>query len=388
MADLYQQLLDSIDTLSDEQAAELLSRLQVKVPKSKVTKEVVKDDNNNEIPACINCGSAAIKKHGVRNGRQRYICKDCGKTFSSSTGKITYKSRLTPEQWKELIRGLVDNLSLNQIAKNIGTSATTVWLNKQKICNILMELYGEQDTFVDIAECDEYYVRTSFKGKRDPRFFIYVLGRMPRHHRTYEQKLDYLEQNGLLEELQKDPERLDMLLGDESYLRGISMDQTCVLTCKDRSGNLYMRPTCLSRPEISDITKELKGRFASDSILVTDSHNAYPTFAYNEKIQHEKIESGKHAKGPFNLGRINGLHSKISKHYSRQNQRLPATKYLDMGFIFFWWLEKNEDLNTTEKVDKLYEIITSYNNKQNITYDKIHDKELSINTKGLVPSKV
>ena len=46
--------------------------------------------------------------------------------------------------------------------------------------------------FIDIVECDEYYTTVSFKGKRDPAFFINVLGRMPRHHMTLEEKMDYL----------------------------------------------------------------------------------------------------------------------------------------------------------------------------------------------------
>lgn len=45
-----------------------------------------------------------------------------------------------------------------------------------------------------------------------------------------------------------------------------------------------MSPTCISRHETDDIKKELQGRFASDSIIATDSHNAYPSFAISEHI--------------------------------------------------------------------------------------------------------
>ena len=88
----------------------------------------------------------------------------------------------------------------------------TAWYNKQKICKALIEAYGVQDKFIDIAECDEYYTTLSFKGKRDPSFFINTLNRLPRHHRTYEQKVEYLMKNGFWAELQNDPERLAMLL--------------------------------------------------------------------------------------------------------------------------------------------------------------------------------
>ena len=206
---------------------------------------------------------------------------------------------------------------------------------------------------------------------------------------TYEEKINWLVKYGFYDELQNDPERLAYLLdsGDE-YLRGISKDQTCILTCQDRSGNLFMKPTCVSRPEINDIKKELQGRFASDSIIVTDSHNAYPPFAASEHIQHEKIESGKHANGPFNLGRINALHSEIGSYWSRSAERTPATKYMDLSLILLWWLRKNKELTVYEKVDKLYEIIQDQHITVDALYEDIKNRELKINTKGCFPNKV
>lgn len=162
MSDLYQQFLDDIDNLTDEQIAELLYIINTKKPS-----EQKKDDQTKDVIVCTHCNSKNIRKHGFKSGRQRYYCKDCNKTFVSSTGSITYHSRLTPEQWKELIRGVVENLSLSKIAKNIGTTVPTAWYNKQKICKALIEAYGVQDKFIDIAECDEYYTALSFKGKRD-----------------------------------------------------------------------------------------------------------------------------------------------------------------------------------------------------------------------------
>ena len=149
-----------------------------------------------------------------------------------------------------------------------------------------------------------------------------------------------------------------------------------------------MSPTCVSRPETDDIKKELHGRFASDSIMVTDSHNAYPLFATGEHIQHEQIESGKHAKGPFNLGRINALHSDIAKYWSKSEERTPATKYMDLGLILLWWLRKNKELTIHEKVDKLYKIVRDQHITVDALYEDIKNRELKINTKGYFPNKV
>ena len=253
----------------------------------------------------------------------------------------------------------------------------------------LQAMYGEQDRFVDIAECDECYTALSFKGKRDPAFFIYTLGRMPRHNRTYEEKVYYLKKYGFWDELQKDPVMLENLLSSSNtYKRGISNDQTCILTCKDRSGNLYVKPACIGRLETADVEKCLRGRFASDAILVTDSHNAYPGFAHKERIQLEQIEADKHAKGAYNLGRINALHARIADYYPKQSERAPATKYLDLSLMLFWWLEKNGQLSSADKVDKLYELISDEINISGTDYKSITSRELILNTKGLFPNKV
>lgn len=185
-----------------------------------------------------------------------------------------------------------------------------------------MLLYGGQDKFIDIAECDEYYAPVSFNGKQDPEFFGYTLGRLPRHHMNYYQKIEWLMKAGLYDKLLQDtPKKLEELLTNSgSYLRGISKDQTCILTCQDRSGNLYMNPTCVKRLETNDVNKSSHGKFEKDAILVTDSHTAYPNVASKEQLQLEQIEADKHAKGAFNLGRINALHSDINTGPSKKKE--------------------------------------------------------------------
>lgn len=387
MSDFFDKKIGSIDSLSEEQIEELISRLEVKRAKILSSKAVNTVNDTPQVSSCVHCGSTNFRKHGFKSGKQRYYCKDCHKTFNANNGSVSSHSKLTPAQWKEMLRGMVENLSLQKIADNTDTCVKTVWYNRQKVFSVLLESNKEQDNFIDIAECDEYYTPVSFKGKRDPAFFINVLGRLPRHHRTYEEKMEYLRNSGLWEDLKDNPLRVQELIDNsDTYLRGISKDQTCILTCKDRSGDLYINPVCIGRLEIDDVKKNLTGKFAPDAIMVTDSHNAYPEFAKSEHIQLEQIETGKHSKGAYNLGRINALHSKLSEKWSRQSKKAPATKYLDMNLIFFWWLEKNSSLTTTEKVEKLYNLIMT--SKVDTSYEKITNRPLTLNTKGLIPKNV
>ena len=72
----------------------------------------------------------------------------------------------------------------------------------------IYEKYGEQvQEFKGTVQADEFYAPVSFKGKKDPRFFIYTLGRMPRHHRSMEERIEYLQKNDLYDELRiNDPD--------------------------------------------------------------------------------------------------------------------------------------------------------------------------------------
>jgi len=122
--------------------------------------------------------------------------------------------------------------------------------------------------------------------------------------------------------------------------------------------------------------------------LVTDSHSAYQGFAKKEKIQLEQIEADKHAKGAFNLGRVNAVHAAIAQYLSKNQERIPSTKYMDLSLMLMWWLQKNRGLTTNEKVEKLYEIIQDQHITVDTLYEKIKSRELQLNTKGYFPNKV
>lgn len=65
-------------------------------------------DINREITSCPHCGSTHYVKNGTKDGRQRYLCKFCKKTFSSSTGTILFHSKKDIETWSKYIHCLVE----------------------------------------------------------------------------------------------------------------------------------------------------------------------------------------------------------------------------------------------------------------------------------------
>lgn len=95
------------------------------------------------IDCCLHCGSTAIKKIGkTKGGMQRYLCKDCHKSFTENYGLITHYSHLSEWQWQEAVRATVVGISITELAKNINVSTKTAWLCRMKIYDSLKNIYG------------------------------------------------------------------------------------------------------------------------------------------------------------------------------------------------------------------------------------------------------
>ena len=303
MALTNEELQEIISGLSPEERKRLQKQLGIQIEVDNITNitdTTTPDKPKRKTPegkiyCCPHCGSADYKKNGFTDkGMQRYICKDCKKTFSENHGDSLRYTHLSDEQWGIIITGVVYDHSLPMIAKDADVSVSTAWTCKTKICQAIPKMYGYEDLFKGDMQADEYYVRASFKGKRDPEFFVYTLNRLPRHHMNYYEKVEWLEKNGLYDKLQReDPEKLAYLLSDESekMKRGISNDQICILTLVDETGKLYLEPVSVGRLEKAMAKAKLKPRMIPDesNVLVTDEHKAYNRATYGTKAKHEVI---------------------------------------------------------------------------------------------------
>lgn len=379
----------------DKVNAEVIEIADKVVKPVKATREL-EDKPQTTIECCVHCGSVAIKKHGkTKAGVQRYICKDCGKSFSENYGLITHYSHLSDWQWQELIRGTVDELSLTDIAKNIGVSVSTAWSCRMKIYQTLKSVYGYCDTFNSIVEADGKYERVSFKGKKDKKFFIEKLGRLPRHHRSKSERHEYLDKAGKYEELFKDNPRLlkEMIFGSQKRMLGRATIDTnhqhvCILTAIDRNNNIYIEPITAGTAKSQDVYDKLHGRIATNAVLVTDGHHSYKYFIRKDRLEHKKVIGGTYVSEAYNLATVNSLHRSMSNYIKRCK---PATKYLDLYCMKFWWMQKNKDISNLKLVEKLYNIITgcvSYEARARmtrVTIKSLVSRELPIDTKGFYP---
>lgn len=165
----------------------------------------------------------------------------------------------------------------------------------------------------------------------------------------------------------------------------INHQHVCIITAVDRANNIFVKPATSGTAKAKDINKLLAGRITTDAVLVTDEHNGYKYLSRENHIEHVVVPSSMHSLGAYNLARINSLHSAIDRFFGG-GEYLPATKYLDLYLIAFWWIQKQKDLTQNELVQRLFNIATGHvssnarANMSRVTRSSLLQRALPIDT--------
>ncbi len=80
---------------------------------------------------CYHCGSEKLKKNGFSpGGKQKYLCKECGKASRENPAAKGYSEA----RKEEILRAYQERSSLRGLARTFGVSRTTVttWLKKSR----------------------------------------------------------------------------------------------------------------------------------------------------------------------------------------------------------------------------------------------------------------
>lgn len=422
--ELLRQL--KIACFNSEEKAEALSILNAtKSTKDNLTKEektfqLCCRENKDYKTICPICKSTLIVRNGTtKTGRQRYMCKECHKTFGDTQGTVAFRSKLSINKWIEFLMLMVQSNSCRTIAKNLGINKATVLHNRYRVCEVLNKQVCNQDDFIGLIEGDEYYYPLSFKGVKNPMFFLRTLGRMPYTHRNYAKKIEYVEKAGFSKELlyhlddnekmskwellsffadkdlqsqlrmssamnamdvEKIIQVLRMLSDQQKKKRGISNQQVCCFSCVDLFKNQLLKTVCVGRIGPKHIEQALLSHITDDSSLITDSHRAYRTFANKNKIPLSQIPNGKHTIGGRGLGHINGYHHNLSLFMYPYHG--VSSKFLDLYLAFFYWMEKNKELTYQEQVYGIISLLAMP--FQRTPLAKFKDKSYSFDLKGIL----
>lgn len=94
---------------------------------------------------CPRCNSGNFVKNGKENSTQRYLCKNCQKSFRNHDGTVIYrlqKKHLLPEY----IQCMRDQLSLRKTAKRLGIALSTAFFWRHKLLSSIEPRFSISDT--------------------------------------------------------------------------------------------------------------------------------------------------------------------------------------------------------------------------------------------------
>lgn len=101
---------------------------------------------------CIHFGSVKVKRNGKYRDRQRYICRDCGKSFNDLPSTPISGTRYLGK-WAKYFQLMAEGYSLPKIAKRLKIHLSTAFYWRHKILYSLRSI-GFQ-TLKGIVESDE-----------------------------------------------------------------------------------------------------------------------------------------------------------------------------------------------------------------------------------------
>ncbi len=264
---------------------------------------------------CPVCGSKHIVRFGHRaDGIQRYKCKDCGKTFVSTSNSIVSGSRLSLSVWEKYIECMMFGLPVRECANICGIHRNTAFAWRHKILGALQNM-AESVSLNGIIEADETFFPISYKGNHSHSSF-----KMPRkaHKR-----------------------------GRSTHLRGLSREKVCVPCAVNRNGLSIAKATNLGRVATRNLHSIYDNRIEKGSVMVTDRMNSYRRFTNSNGIELVQLKGGKSKKGIYSIQHINSYHSELKRFM--ENFKGVSTKHLNNYLIWHNFVNYAKDGYTEKK---------------------------------------
>ena len=251
---------------------------------------------------CPICGGTDVQRNGKRkNGTQKYICRDCGKTFSIGKNTIFNRTRKDMSVWMEYMECMAESLSLAESAERCGISDRTSFTWRHKILDSVGESIKGTD-LTGIVEADETYLAESHKGDKK-RFAEEDAGRKPRKR------------------------------GGEVHKRGLSDELVFVPCAIDRKGNAVSRVAKLGKCSTKAVREVLGGHVNHEATLCTDEEASYRKFAKENGNALVQIKGGKGTvKGIYHIQHLNAYHSNL-KNFIGQFKGI-SSKYLNNYLVW------------------------------------------------------
>lgn len=246
-------------------------------------------------PVCIRCHSTRINRWGMKDGHQRYCCKDCGKTFNAMSGTSLSHLRVRDklDQYVECMDG---ETTLRPAARRCGISLDTSFHLRHRLMSLVeSDLYGQLS---GIAEEDETFFRESHKGERK------LLAPRKRGGRAQRKS-----RNGVAK-------------------KKTSVPLIPVMVACDRERHIV--DAVLKKVSTEELLSQLEGHILAGSTLCIDAHLAHEHLAEKLSLTAKTLVSSavqRVKEGIYHIQTVNAYHSEL-KRWINGFFKGVATKYL------------------------------------------------------------
>lgn len=148
--------------------------------------EILEEARPSISSECYYCHSPRIVRNGHRSdGTQRYLCRDCRKSFTCKTDTFLSGSHKHFHIWMKYLTCMTEKKTLKESAMACGLSMGTAFAWRHKILSALKP--SERSICLEgVVEADETYFNVSYKGNHAnsqnfemPRICSRELSKMP-----------------------------------------------------------------------------------------------------------------------------------------------------------------------------------------------------------------
>ncbi len=155
------QLLTQVSKLSANDVLVLKDALKRR--ENQVESSIVLESKTHDIVSCPHCNSTSIVGFGSKDGRKRFKCKSCSKTFNSLTNSPLARLRKLDKHIANA-NCMLGGVSIRKTAELINVSPSTAFRWRHKFLSKIETMNPTE--LAGIVEADETYFKESFKGKK------------------------------------------------------------------------------------------------------------------------------------------------------------------------------------------------------------------------------
>jgi transposase-like protein len=264
---------------------------------------------------CISCNSQNIVRNGRKCRKQSYLCKECHKSFVSTSQSAIQNSHSGSAVWRQVISDTVNGVSIDTTATNLDLHHETVFNMRHKILYCIEQSLIANPTILSgVCETDETYVLENVKGSKIPEDYH----RKPRKH------------------------------GAVASKPGISNEYVCVCTSVTGNGENVAVSANRATPSSRKILEIFGERVNEETVVLCDGAQSYNILEDKCRVATTKKNN-----------KVNGFHSFIKKRL--RAARGIATIYLNRYNALF---AKIYDADKSI-VDNIWKMMTAQNGEYN-----------------------